>query len=425
MLYSLCILAFVIPFPFIFGSWAIGILCFAWLMQGNFRQVFVNLWQRKWLWPWFLYWGLHAASYVYSENKSQSLFDTQTKLSFVLFPLIIGTSPAITRKNLEWIFLFFILGVSSVSAYSLARAAVMLYYHQPAEAIFYDKLVRGLDANAVTHAWYAMFSISLLMFFRWEKAFKGWWKYLKILLVLLQLTFFIMLSARTMIGLFFVFIVPYYFIRMAGRVSRWKLTAIGTCVVAIALTIALTENPIKERYKTVLTVDVSKAFLKDYTGVYESEFNNLTVRLFFWRLGFENMQEYNLWWFGAGNGDVFKLQNDRMATYGMNMYPPVEWWHSPFFNANLHNMYIQSWLMIGIGGIILLLVITFSPLITLKKIKIEAVFLIFNVLSICVMCQESTLQSQAGVVYYTFFNCILWALYYNSHSHESESVITD
>lgn len=422
--YLLCILAFAIPLPFIFGSVAIILVIAGWLLQLKPKETFINLRERNGLWPWFIYYALHAISYYYSENKEQSLFDLQTKLSFIILPLVIGTSSYVTSKVVERILFSFTCGVTLVSVLSLGRAGIMLLQHQPYDTIFYNHLVEGLDANAVTHAWYSIFSISILVFMRWDTLFTGRWKYLKFLLILLQLTFFILLSARTMTGLFFAFVMPYYFIRIAGKAVKWRLAFVTLSAVIFTL-IVFTKNPIKERYKSIFEINVNQAFLPDYTGIYESEFSNLTTRLFFWRLGFENMKEHNLWLWGAGNGDVFKLQNDRMHHYGMNIYPPVEWWHSPFFNANLHNMYLQSWIMIGLPGLLMLIIITCMPFSTFNSIRNKPVFLIFCVVSICVMLQESALQSQAGIVYYSFFISVLWAYYYNDGRLKYDQTIID
>ncbi len=413
--YAVCILAFAIPLPFRFGSIAIIILAFSWLLQLNARDAWQNLKTRKALWPWLLYFVLHAASYFYSQDKAQSSFDLESKLSFILLPLFIGTVNTVNSRQVERIFIFFISGVTSVAFYCLAKHIYISSVTHDVQALFYNKLVEGLDANAVTYAWYVIFSLSMLLFMPWENYFTGGYYYLKIALVILQTIFFILLSARMLMGLFFIFIIPYYLLQSIKRLSKFRIAFIATIVTALAAVLVFTENPVKKRYEDIFKINLHQSFLNDYSHVAEGDFSNLTLRVFLWRLGFENMNEHHLWLTGAGNGDVSKLQNDKMHQYGMNIYPPVEAWRSPFYNANLHNMYLQSLLMLGIGGMIIFILISFSPFRKLTKIKYDRVFTVFNVIAIFVMMQEAALQSQGGIIYYTFFIQLFWLIYYTEH----------
>jgi O-antigen ligase len=410
--YSLCILAFAIPLPFRFGSLAIIILAAAWLLQLQPKETFNNLKSRKALWPWFIYFALHAISYTYSQNKDQSLFDLQSKLSFVLLPLLIGTGSAISSKQTERIFLFFISGVSAIALFSMGRHVFSYLQSHDFSSLFYNHLVEGLDANAVTQAWYTIFAISLLLFVHWEHFFKGFYNYLKIKLIIILTLFLILLSARMLMVLYFLFILPYFMLQSVKRLSKARIIIISTIITALAATLVFTENPVKKRYEDIFKINVNQSFLDDYTHVAEGDFSNLTLRVFLWRIGFENINEKHLWLTGAGNGDVYKLQNDKMHSYGMNIYPPVEAWRSPFYNANLHNMYIQSLMMLGIGGLFIFILISFSPFRKLTQIKYNRLFFVFNVIAIFVMMQEAALQSQGGIIYYTFFIQLFWLLYY-------------
>ena len=124
------------------------------------------------------------------------------------------------------------------------------------------------------------------------------------------------------------------------------------------------------------------------------------------------MQEHNLWLAGAGNGDVHTLQNDKMAEYGIKNIYPVNTWRSPFYNANLHNMFFQCLLMIGIPGLLIFTAIAFLPIFNLRNFIYGQVFLIFHLTAIFFMLQEAALQSQAGIIYYTFFSMIFWNISY-------------
>src|SRR5690606_2055405 len=118
---------------------------------------------------------------------------------------------------------------------------------------FYHTLIRGLSANAVYTAWYVITSMTILILFDWEKVFKNksgrvvWY-----LLVLLQFTFFILLSSKSLILLFFVCMMPIFYFRHFHRHYRPlpRIIMVGL-MLAVGGVIFLSENPIRHRYEDV------------------------------------------------------------------------------------------------------------------------------------------------------------------------------
>src|SRR5690242_1300674 len=86
--YLLCVLAFLIPFPYIFSAICIGIILILWLLSVNYKDLVVNLSKRRVIWAWMVYFLLHVISYSYSSNKAQSAFDLQSKLSIFFLPVV-------------------------------------------------------------------------------------------------------------------------------------------------------------------------------------------------------------------------------------------------------------------------------------------------------------------------------------------------
>lgn len=103
----LCLLAFSIPFPYFLSPVFIVGLLICWLLQLDPKLLYQNLKERKILWIWIGYFLLFALSYFYSYNKQQSLLDLQSKLCFLILPLIIGAGKPISNKLLEHIFFSF------------------------------------------------------------------------------------------------------------------------------------------------------------------------------------------------------------------------------------------------------------------------------------------------------------------------------
>lgn len=413
---ALCLLVFSIPFPYIASSIAVVLLILTWLIQFNYKDTLKKLFSRKALWAWVALFVLHAISYTYSDNKAQSSFDLQSKLSLLILPIVIGAGMKLNRKNTEYIFLSFVLGITAIALYGFGQAAFSFIQDKDFSHFFYHSLVTGLNANAVYQSWYTIFSISILIFFPWRSTFLKQRRLLRFAIIILQVAFMICLSSRTLILLFFLLLIPVYLRSAINKISKPNLILITMYASILTAIVAFTNNPIKARYESVATKDLSISFQDDYTDIEESEFSNLTLRVFLWRIGLENISENNLWLTGAGNGDAQDMQNERMANYGMrNMRTPGPYGYSPYHNANMHNMFLQALLMVGIGGLICMLFITLSPFFHIRKTNYTPLFLIFHAASFFFFMQEAALQTQAGIIYYTTFSMIFWNKVYEKY----------
>lgn len=413
---TLCALAFSIPYPYLFGSVCIIAVAFFWLLTNDLRQTWHNLKGRKAFWLWFGYYILLAISSIYSENKANSYFDLQAKMSMVILPLVIGCGKDISRRHLQQVFISFVSGISVVALFCIGRAYYLWQHTHDTGVFFYHTLVEGFNANAVYMAWYAIFGISILLFTNWEGIFQSrTGKTVKILLALLLTGFMILLSARTLLALFIIFLIPFYLSKAFKnqRISKLQSRLIAGALVLLVGFIVFTKNPIRDRYENILENDVQKAWLNDYSHVSESDFSNLTLRLLIWRIGIDNVVEKNLWITGCGNGDTKDLMNDKLIELKFRNIHPELALRSPFYGMNFHNMYLQSLVMIGLPGLVLFVVMVFMPLIKINKIKIhKSLFYIYFLISAVFLFQEAGMQTQAGIIYYSFVSAIFWNLYY-------------
>lgn len=415
---ALCILAFSIPTKFIISSISLGLLSVLWLVQANYKQVWANLKKRKALWPWFIFYLLLLISYTYSENKEQAAFDLKAKISYFIIPIIVGAGiDFLNRKFLERFFIWFISGVVVAALVSYGDAFTT-WKTDGTNHFFYHDLVTLLDPNAVYSAWYAIFAVSLLMFMPWKYHFVGKYNIVRLALITFLLIFFFMLSARMFMVLFLLFIIPYAIKKsFKGSRKRGILITSGISVLLVVGGIALysTDNPIKARFSTLLHRDTEIAWLDDYSNS-KLGFDNASLRLFLWRLGIESINEKKAWLTGVGNGDVHITLRQKMIDYKVPYVDnPLPEYRPKFHSANLHNMFLQALVMVGIGGTIIMIIIAFTPLFYLNKVLLYQPFLLFNITSIFFMMQEAVLQTQAGIIFYILISSIFWNLYYSNY----------
>jgi O-antigen ligase len=407
--WSLSILAFAIPFPFIFGSLAVILVTILWVFTGGFKEKLVQLKERKIYWLWIAFFLLHVISYTYAHDKAQSAFDIESKLCFWLLPLIVGTGPALQRKHLSRILAAFTTSFTLIALFCFCQAFYSYLLSSDQTTFFYHKLVTGLEANAVYFAWYVLFSLGILMLYTWETA--SWYakKPIRYICIAVQFTFLVFLSSRTLLVLFMVLVLPLFLKRIYNRVSSTQKALLIAMPLAVVLLVILTNNPIRQRFEDVFS---SKPTLKEQPNDKYIQFTNLTLRLMIWETAWNNIKEKNLWLKGCSNGDVVALQKERMSKD--RRISPHDFNEVHIWRFNLHNMYIQSLYMLGIGGLLIFLLIILVPFPFIWNLRERGLFLVFHISSAVFMIQESALQTQAGIIYFTFFSILIIRLYYST-----------
>jgi len=133
--------------------------------------------------------------------------------------------------------------------------------------------------------------------------------------------------------------------------------------------------------------------IEDYKAGGDINGHSVTQRLEFWKAAVGIIKQH--WLIGVGTGDVkkaFAAQYDAM--------------HSKLkteFRLRAHNQFLEIGVGFGIVGIIWLLFSLIYPAIEMKKFYSYA-YVIFWLIFLFSTINEDTLESQAGVTFYAFFN---------------------
>jgi len=417
---ALYLTAFAIPFPFIFASLAIVFLSLAWVLNFNVQKTITLLKERKIIWIWTALYAIQALSCFYSIDKHIALQDLQTKMSFILLPLIIGAGLPLDSQKIEKIFSAFISGLFLMASFFLARAFCLWAQTTDAKVFFYHDLIYGVGANAVYYSLYVFLGLTILLIFPWAGSFLAQKRiYYTILAVLLG--FLILLSSKLMILLFGILVLPVYIIKEIKARKRlgYASIAIGILILGIVL---FTNNPISKRYHDILENTDKKEWLPEYAQGQKQHFTNLTLRLFLWKTAIQNVRDNNLWWWGCGAGSIETLQKQKISAYGAKDQLLLDA-DPPLWKYNLHNMYLQELMMLGLPGLLLFLFILIFPFSLLKYIENKTIYLLFNLSIVLFMFQESALQTQAGVVFYLFFFSVFYSYVIFKKSNRTEVLV--
>lgn len=156
--------------------------------------------------------------------------------------------------------------------------------------------------------------------------------------------------------------------------------------------------PIQNRiYTTFYEID-------NYQQFGYAEGFSMGMRLEYWKTAWKIIAKHP--WLGVGTGDVqdaFDLQ-----------YYQDQSGLSQKSRRRAHNQFLTIWLTLGVGGLIYFLIYLFYPL----KITHHTFYPYFLAIAVLSFLGEDTLETQAGVTFFAYFNSLLLLGYQNDTSSE-------
>lgn len=121
-------------------------------------------------------------------------------------------------------------------------------------------------------------------------------------------------------------------------------------------------------------------------------------------------------WFGVGTGDMNIAFQDQYNEMNSKLNQESR--------LRSHNQYLSIWVGFGLFGFIWFIIVLFYPPIYLKSFK-NVYYFIFFVAFIISMLTEDTIETQAGVTFYVFFNSLFLLLYNESNQNSKDSETLD
>lgn len=394
-------LAFFIPVYDRVTALLISLLVLNWLVEGRFVQKFqlikTNKSRRNLLFFSFLY-LIHLVGLSYSENIEFGLFDLEIKLSLLIFPVVFSTIDIkILEGKIKHIFFGFLAGSFTTTIILLTRSFINFTGSLSLSEFFYGQLAWYHHSSYL--AMFIVFSIGIMSYYLLsQKEILS--KNLQILFtagVIYFSAFVIILSSKA--GIISLALV---IIAFAGYIIYQKKYLKGIMIIvtsALVFWLALNYLPalssrINEAVETLATEKLEND-IEDSTG----------ERILVWQTSIEIIKENFL--FGVGTGDI----KDRLV----QEYEKENISKAYQAKLNAHNQYLQTFIALGlIGFLILILVLIFPLLLSFKERN--TIYLLFLLLFGFNLLFESMLERQAGVVFYAFFNGILF-YYMNVNSY--------
>jgi O-antigen ligase len=386
--FSVIAIAFLLPaFPRTTGFF-IALLVICWIADGGFPYKLRTLLNNPLA---LLFMSIYLAWIVWLIPTTNLKAGTDTlalKVSLLLFPLLFFAPGKLRLPPVRRILQFFILGCMLCSLILLSIAA-FTYFSEGTNHFTYTHLTAPLTLHPAFISLYLVFCIlTLLLPFLERKKDHLFDKaaYSIFLLIFFILMIFLLSARQEMIALLMLFPASllYYFYRRKRMMTGIAITA----AIIVSLVMVL------------LLVPEARMRLEKMQSQMEEPYSNeapnsVTMRKVIWESAGEIISAHP---WGVGSGDANDALKEKYIE--KNLLRPLN------ENLNAHNQYLQTTIATGIPGLILFIVAMLSAL-WAAVLKPDYGYLLFLILFLFCIITESMLESEAGVIFFSFFNSLL------------------
>ena len=308
----------------------------------------------------------------------------EIKLSFLVIPIIFLNKNLIQQIKINGLFQAFISGNIIAAIYALLIAA-FTYFQEGLNHFTYTLLSPNFHPTYLSI--YALFCLSLLFYLN-ESSVKN--KILKNVAILILIFWILLLSSKVNIVLLFIILVLHLISAFRISPNKTKLFGYSALIIIGIGTFLFFNTSITERFKTSLTV------LKYPNNILNNETESNSARILIWNSAIDLVVKHPL--IGVGTGDV---NNELVKEYENRSYTGIK-----EKRLNAHNQYLQTAISTGIPSAMLLIFFLVFPLIK-YHFSNKNIFQYFISIFCINALVESTLENQAGVVFFIFFYFLL------------------
>ncbi|MCG8578254.1 MAG: O-antigen ligase family protein [Flavobacteriales bacterium] len=324
---------------------------------------------------------------IWSENKKVAWFDLEVKMSMMLVPLALMYF-SYGKRQLKLILYGFLYGAVVSCILLLLIAAMDFEIKGSFKSMFYTELSGKLHpAYLAYYLNIAMIILVLDYAYGRISLFKKERTYF-LLMGFFSLFSFMLLSKN---GVLTTFLLDMGLIVIWLRKGKWILV-VGTVLFAISTFVVLYAKSEMVRGRLLELAGGIK------NGATDKWMESTSIRQAVWMEAVAAYKEKPL--LGYGTGDVKDVLLERAKEAESRQLIKL--------NLNAHNQFLQMGIAVGIGGIVLL---ALSLLIPIWKARENFGYAaLFSLITILFFMTESVLETQAGVVGFVFFYCLLNSL---------------
>ena len=378
--------ALLLPFGGGLLAVAVTLLFVNWIIEGRFKYKLSSIQYPKLAFTFIAVYLMHVLGLLYSTNMSFGIADIGIKLSLFILPIVFLMNRDFDAEKMRRILYAFIIGCATSFCFCLIHA--LMNSSTGMGELSYEKL--SFFIHPGYFSMYLSFAICIVLFLLQKNYFNtkielvGW-----LLLVMGLFIAQLMLASKTGIIvtlLIFLFTGAYY----ATRSGKMLMGISIIVLLALFVSFGINKMPlVRERLKSLNQ-------LTNIQSIDKTSSESSAVRILIWQAASTVIKDNYL--IGVGTGDVKDALMEEYKKRGMTGAYEHE--------LNAHNQFIQFFVAFGIVGLVLFTISIIVPFVySIRRQKYLYAFFLaiftFNLFT------ESALETQAGVIFYAFFNSLL------------------
>jgi O-antigen ligase len=394
----------------IFWTLLNSILCLSFLAYWLFFVKKEFAWEdskSRWIVLFSLLYLVVVIGSFYSANKEETIFKLQQKSAFLLFPVILGTSRALSPKLLESTLNAFSLAVLAGCVFCYGLSVFYFFRTSQIQDLYGYSLVRLKDMTPFVFGLCCLVAILHLLhgiFIHQNKA-GGFhlerFAVRSLIGILLLFLFLLALGNRNILFVSLGLIIFYCF-KMLSALSHKVLLLIS--IVGLTL-LAFWVNPyLKKQGQELLDFSNQNGILLNKDSSLGKSWGGGQLREAIWKCSWDVVKKH--WVFGVGTGDA---QDSLQAAYEKRKF----YFASRYNKYNTHNQYLQETVTLGIIGLLVFLACLIMPMFVKFDVARKLFYGLFLVSFLFACITDTPLELNKGILLYSFFNSLIFFAYYN------------
>ena len=370
---------------------ALLVLLISWLFSNSFEEKKANLKKHQIVLLFILPFIFYLVGMLYSSNQSFGWKDIETKLALLVFPLIYSSGKSLYAKH-RLLAMCFIFSMGICSILSIVIGAFK-YGRIP----FYEMMDVFLHPSYLAMYLNLAFAFAIILFYAQMKT--GYTVFLVASSICIStgvwlsqsksgiLIWVLLMMATICYNLFF----------------RKRFIGLSLAIVAAAISFGFFSYYQLPGFKERFTYAITSVFSTD-EKVDPSTTESSHVRMLIWEQALKLIEENPL--LGAGTGDIKDELYVKYEQAGMTGALQGK--------LNVHNQYLQVFATLGLFGFTAFLLSILLPLylsLRNRNFYYLAIFLVFGINVLF----ESMLERQDGVIFFAFFNSLLFFHFYKGN----------
>ncbi len=343
-------------------------------------------------------------SFIFLEKTGPLFWQNIGLKSGILFtPLAVMLTRKVITLYKKELLRAYCLFSSVAMLWCLLNAFIYFQKTNDPSVFFYHQFISPFSNHAVYYSLYVFFALVFLL----ETARKQdylFHRFVQTVFIILLSFSLLLLSSKLVITFYFIYLL-FLIIKTAGVKKQGKVLLGGFAILFLLLaTIVLTgQNKAAERFRDLFSGDALLHRQESFhPGIY---FNGLQFRLLQLKLVPAILDEQNRWWTGAGPDRAQQWLNQQYVS--RNMYTGNGRSDKGYTGYNTHNQFLESLLKNGIPGLLAFTLLCIALLVlAFQKRNYGRLFILASLAAYAFV--ESVLETQYGIILFTFFPAFLY-----------------